>query len=116
MDSTFENDRETGGLTVEELSELVIGYAQENERLRQEAENLKSALRDARATEAAIRRFVTDPAIAAYIPSADDVIAHLFGDPLPLDSPIRMDTPEKFRAWAADAYKEFRGGVKHGST
>lgn len=87
----------TDGLTVDELSELVIGYAQENERLTQENEDLRQQVStllrasprrlryvsDVRAAEAAVRRFVTDPAIAPYIPDMDTVISRLFGGPLP---------------------------------
>lgn len=91
-------DREvTDGLTVDELSELLISYAQENERLTQENEDLHQQVNtllrashrrlryvnDVRATEAAVRRFVSDPAITPYVPSMDEVISRLFGGPLP---------------------------------
>ncbi|MDE6261030.1 MAG: hypothetical protein K2M42_09280 [Oscillospiraceae bacterium] len=85
------------GLSCEELSELLVAYAQENERL--EAENkrlqqqvsilLRSSsshlhyINGVRAAEAAIRRFCADPAIAPYIPDLDTVIAKLFGEPKP---------------------------------
>lgn len=95
MDSTFEND----GLTVDELSELLIAYAQENDRLTGEVERLqrkvvsltRSAsarlryIREVRAAEAAIRRFVSDPAIAPYVPSLDEVVQRLFDGPIPLE-------------------------------
>lgn len=91
-------DREiTDGLSVDELSELLISYAQENERLTEENENLQQQVstllrashrrlryvNDVRAAEAAVRRFVADPAIAPYIPDMDTVISRLFGGPLP---------------------------------
>lgn len=90
-------DREaTDGLSVDELSELLIAYAQrndelesENERLRRQIRSLASSadnrlqyIRGVRAAEAAVRRFVSDPAIAPYIPDLDSVIAKLFGDPV----------------------------------
>ena len=91
-------DREvTDGLSSDELSELLIAYAQrnnelesENERLQQQVRSLtRSAssrlqyIRGVRATEAAVRRFCADPAIAPYIPDVDTVMARIFGDPLP---------------------------------
>lgn len=91
-------DREaTDGLSAAELSEMLIAYAQENERLTEENENLQQQvstllrashrrlqyIRGVRATEAAVRRFCADPAIAPYIPDVDTVISRLFGGPLP---------------------------------
>lgn len=91
-------DREaTDGLSVDELSALLIAYAQrndelesENERLRQQVRSLtRSAssrlqyIRSVRDAETAIRRFCADPAIAPYIPSLDEVMARLFGGPIP---------------------------------
>ena len=85
------------GLSAAELSELLISYAQENERLTQENEDLQQQVstllrashrrlryvNDVRAAEAAVRRFVADSAIAPYIPDVDTVISRLFGGPLP---------------------------------
>lgn len=76
------------GLSREELSELVIGYAQENEYLQDEVERLtrmcngleRSAhsrlqyIRSVRDAEAAIRRFVTDPAIVPYLPTKEELL------------------------------------------
>lgn len=91
-------DREaTDGLPADELSALLIAYAQrnnelesENERLRQQVRSLtRSAsarlayIRSVRDAEAAVRRFVSDPAIAPYIPDVDTVISRLFGGPIP---------------------------------
>jgi len=91
-------DREvTDGLSVDELSEMLIAYAQENERLSQENEDLRQQVNtllqashrrlryvnDVRAAETAVRRFVSDPAIAPYIPDMDTVMARLFGEPIP---------------------------------
>lgn len=89
-------DREvTDGLSAAELSELVIGYAQENERLEAENKRLRyqqgillrtsqvsrQYIQDVRAAEAAVRRFVSDPSIAPYIPNIDTTMRLLFGDP-----------------------------------
>lgn len=87
----------TDGLSSAELSELLISYAQENERLTQENEDLQQQvttllrashrrlryINDVRAAEAAVRRFVADPAIAPYIPDVGTVISRIFGGPLP---------------------------------
>lgn len=90
-------DREaTDGLGSEEMAELLIGYAQENEALACEVERLqrqvagltRSAgdrlqyIRGVRAAEAAVKRFVTDPAIAPYLPDLDETWHQLFGDPI----------------------------------
>lgn len=83
------------GLSVAELSELVIGYAQENERLEAENKRLRyqqgillrtsrvcrQYIQDVRAAETAVRRFVSDPSIAPYIPNIDTTMRLLFGDP-----------------------------------
>lgn len=91
-------DREvTDGLATDEMAELLIAYAQgyeelrtENERLQQQVRSLTRSnasrlqyIRSVRDAEAAIRRFCADPAIAPYIPSLDEVMARIFGDPTP---------------------------------
>lgn len=84
------------GLSSEEMAELLIAYAQENVNLETENERLQRQvasltrssnarlqyIRDVRGVEAAVRRFVLDPAISKYLPSMDDVMARLFGDPI----------------------------------
>lgn len=91
-------DREaTDGLSSEEAAELLVAYAQENERLSAENERLQRQvcgliktsadhlqyIRSVRNAEAAVRRFCADPAIAPYIPDLDTVIGALFGEPKP---------------------------------
>lgn len=92
MDSVFENDRETG-LTVEELSELVIGYAQENERLEARIKHLQTQvdifLRSiaihrkynltVRAADVAIKNFLSDPAVAPHL-DVGTITGAMFGD------------------------------------
>lgn len=96
-------DREvTDGLSSAEMASMLIAYAQENANLEAENERLQRSvasltrsaasrlqyIRSVRDAEIAIRRFVSDPAIAPYIPDLDTVMQRLFDYPKPYGGDI----------------------------